>query len=1194
MKINSSNHRRPIPDARAGSLFAASLVSILALTGLMLPANASTLTFPVAPLFVANSVAPNIMLMIDSSGSMNNAVPETPYDSTVTYSAPCTTKVSTGSSIFAKVQIGGAPFFATSADGTTIPWGAGAGQCFDPTLTYGTPASGQRVYLNPNTTSSGNLIYDGSYLGTSYSGNYLNWYFNPSSVAGVTWNAGQQLKPISATDSVKSRISIVKTGATTLADTLDSRLRIGLSDYNTANVGGFYGGVLLDGVTTLGAVGSAKRTTLKSRINSISAGGATPLSSTLSDIGHYFQHGSTSTNLTIHPTTSPTTVSAATLFSNHSFAVASGADGTTDPIQYSCQRNFAILLTDGRPQNDQVTSAGFADYDGDCTGAAATANSCTGSLDEKTTRTYESAGSDYLDDVAQALREIDLRPDFPVETSDGTQFLNNVTTYLIGFADPAVQNDPLVKAAADATHGGGGFFPAVDAASLNDIFAKIGQTILKTGGSFSSVAANSTRLNTGSSLFQANFNSGDWSGELLSYLVSTGVGGSCSAVTKGLPCTTATWRAATQLATQGTTGTAAGDRAILSYSTVAPRGGISFRWASLNSTQKAALNIDPDSSPLVADTNGSLRLDYLRGDQTHEPSSSTPSFRPRSSRLGDIVNSDPFFVGAPPQSYTFNSYSTFRSTYKNRSPVVYVGANDGMLHGFDAATGKEVLAYVPSKAYGTTSTPTLSRLTQKNYTHQNVVDGSPIVGDAFIGGVWKSILVGGMRAGGQGLFALDVTDPTTFKESNTSTVLWEFTDADDADLGYTFSKPSIVKMANGKFAAIVGNGYNNTETDTSISGAGTNSVAANAGKSAIFIIFLDGPTGTGGTWTRGTDYIKILTTAGTTISPNGMATPAPVDVNGDGMVDYIYAGDELGNLWRFDVNNADPTTWAVAYSGSPLFIAKDGATATRQPITVAPEVGFNRLLTGFANPSAPKLAIYFGTGRYIDTSDNTVTAQLTQTFYGIFDSFTGTAAPTFTRTNLLQQTILQEVDSTGGACSTSLSGGCFRISSNNNFTNADGMLDGAKGWYIDLTNTGLSVANNLGERQITNPVLRSGKVFFTTAIPSSNPCSPGGTGFLMELDASNGSRFAKSKIDINGDSNITDADNIAVTVGSTTTTYSVAGVRSKIGVLSSPTFLSVDDTNEEIYAEGSGGKFGSTRGSAGGRLGRISWREIVQ
>ncbi|MGH8717439.1 MAG: pilus assembly protein, partial [Burkholderiales bacterium] len=425
--------------------------------------------------------------------------------------------------------------------------------------------------------------------------------------------------------------------------------------------------------------------------------------------------------------------------------------------------------------------------------------------------------------------------------------------------------------------------------------------IINRTSSASSVAANSTALNTGSHIYQARYTSGDWSGQLLSYSIST----------SGVINPIAEWDTGQLINSQ-----TPGSRVILTFDDAPLIGqpdGIPFQWLSLNLGQQSALNTNASGT---LDLAGLARLNWIRGDSTNE-SPSGLAFRKRAtSKLGDIINSNPTYVGPPNAGYPDASYATFRSANSSRTPIIYVGANDGMLHVIDASctpsalactptanSGREVMAYIPRPVY-----KNLSKLTSPNYNglpsaHRYFVDSTPTFADVQIGGTWKTILVGGLGAGGQGIYALDVTDPSSFSEGNASSIaLWEFTDQHDKDLGYTFSQPQVAKMANGKWAVIFGNGYNNSESD----GASTTSTT---GRAVLYILFIE--QGTDGAWTVGTDFVKLDTMVGSTGTPNGLATPFVADVNGNGIADYVYVGDLQGNMWKFDVTNSNPASWGA-------------------------------------------------------------------------------------------------------------------------------------------------------------------------------------------------------------------------------------------------------------------------------------------
>jgi type IV pilus assembly protein PilY1 len=361
----------------------------------------------------------------------------------------------------------------------------------------------------------------------------------------------------------------------------------------------------------------------------------------------------------------------------------------------------------------------------------------------------------------------------------------------------------------------GGFFnvnnPDQFVAALNTALTHIATV---SSGSAASVAANSTSLNTGTQVYQASFNPEDWSGKLQAFIVNSD--GTLSPTPPDPP--PPGWEASALLPSLGPSG-----RAIYTYnpSSVA---GVPFLWASLASSQQNDLNTLAGAN----DGNGALRVDWLRGDQSHEQTTANPGgiFRARTDLLGDIVNSSPVYVGFKDYGYGAlsdtegSSYTSFlaSSAYTGRSPMLYVGANDGMLHGFDVGSGQEKFAYIPNAVF-----PGLSNLTSPNYIHQYYVDGVSGVGDVYDGSAWHTLLAGATGAGGRAVFALDITYPGTF---NASKVWWEYTNTtkadgtpnisifpgtpntDGSDLGYTLAQPSVVRLQDGHWVVLVANGYN--------------------------------------------------------------------------------------------------------------------------------------------------------------------------------------------------------------------------------------------------------------------------------------------------------------------------------------------------------------------------------------------------
>ena len=767
------------------------------------------------------------------------------------------------------------------------------------------------------------------------------------------------------------------------------------------------------------------------------------------------------------------------------------ADWTAlDPIEYRCQQNFIVGINDSAPVD-------------------------TGSYD--------------LGNLALLAYTTDQRADFGDFGGNQT-----ISSFMIDISPTTPAQDatnPLWLAAknggtVDASGNPDNYVLATQASEISTGLSQALTTVNKQLSSSSTVATNSTRTSTTSKIYQARFASYDWHGELVSRdFVNAAIGATETSTT--IP--------------------ASGLRTIVTYDP-ATHDGINFAWGDLTVAQQTALNTAASGT---VDGAGSDRLDYLRGDQSLEG----PMFRERSNGvLGDIVNSDPWFAGSVDFGYDIlpldegTSYFARRTStaYLNRTPMVYVGANDGMLHGVNGTTMVEAFAFVPSVLF-----PKLSKLTDPNYAHEFFVDGGPRAGDAYFAippgttESWRTVLAGTTGAGGRSVFALDVSDPTNF---STTDVLWEFTNADDADLGYTIGQPSIVRMANGRWAVIVGNGYESDST----------------GQSGLFILFLDADL-TDGTWDLGTDYLKFLTGEGTVAVPNGMGTPIAVDFDLDRVTDYIYAGDLEGNLWKIDVTDtANTSNWEIAFNGSPLF-----ATGTiSKPITAKPQVG--------RHPQGG-LMVYFGTGKYFEVGDNVVGANPPiQTFYGIWDKKNTVAS------NKLQQQSI-EFESNSNDASTLVNGTEVRVISDN-----DVAWTNKLGWYLNLDSP--VTAGGEGERVVTAPLLRSGRIIFTTLIPSADACAAGGTSWLMEMDAVSGARLAYSPFDLDGDGSFAD-ETVTVTDNNETKQLPVGGRKSKIGITKTPAIVYEPGKEHKVFS-GSTGQLESVSEMPDTVLGRQSWTQL--
>ena len=691
------------------------------------------------------------------------------------------------------------------------------------------------------------------------------------------------------------------------------------------------------------------------------------------------------------------------------------------------------------------------------------------------------------------------------------------------------------------------YFLVTNAGNLSTQLENAFNKIVDRSGSISSASLSSGFLNSTTKIYQAIFKTSNWQGQLLAFNISQSSG---DVDASGSGPLGSLWDAGAELSGQNyNTG-----RQILTYKPSSQKG-ISFRWPNntsnpgsdeMDSIQSAYLELNPTTN--IIDNLGEERLNFLRGDPSQEQLNGG-NFRNRDSLLGDIINSAPLLVGKPsfPYSNSLESsgqtYSDFKNTYAYRSSILYVGSNDGMMHAFSASTGSELFAYVPSTLYRN-----LGKLTSPTYTHNYYVDGNMTAIDSFYNNNWHTVLTATLAAGGQGVFALDITNPALFSESNASSlVLWEFNDTDDADLGYTFGKPSIVKMANGSWAAIFGNGYNNTAND---------GAASSTGNAVLYIVDIQ----------TGALIKKLDTEEGmnedptATARPNGMSAPAVIDINGDHIADYIYAGDLFGNVWKIDITSSNPNQWDFAF--------KQGSTP--KPLFTAITNGINQSIT--SSPTVAKVPnnynqvyVYVGTGKYFESSDSTNLT--TQTLYALKDLNDGTTIPN--KTLLLKQSILQESDG-------------YRVTSSHLQSSAD------MGWYLDL----IINENQEGERIISDLIYRNKKLIFTTIIPSSDPCEFGGNSWLMELDAFNGARLTYSPFDVNDDGTFDSEDNIDFSNGPNTTSVPPSGIESEVGLVPAPAILDADNKEYKYLPGTSGGIQKVTENPGSNSSGRQSWRQI--
>jgi len=809
------------------------------------------------------------------------------------------------------------------------------------------------------------------------------------------------------------------------------------------------------------------------------------------------------------------------------------------------------MMTDGYwNSSEAATAAARANVDG--TGGPTITGPDGDSVTYKAVSPFTDGHSNTLADVAMYYWKRDLRTGLenrvPVSVIDPA-FWQHMVTFGIGLGVEGAINPTDAFAAIDgvkeiswpdgassqvddllhaAVNSRGDFFSAKNpdefSTALGDTLAKIADRT----SSSAAVATNSNRLSSGSLIYQVTFESAGWTSEISAFKLNP---------TTGEPAATPTWKASELIP-------AAAARNILTWKPTATFGeGATFTWGDLSTAQKDALKSEDV-------------LNWLRGDQSKEKSSGG-TFRNRSVRLGDIVNSDPYFVGSEDYGYgTAGVLSEevraayvnrkLSDTFKNRKKMLYVGANDGMLHGFNAETGVEEFAYVPNVV----GYNNLYNLAQPDYLHRYFVDGPPKAADAYIKGVgdtvatWRTVLVGSTGAGGKGYFALDVENPAAMGESD---VLWEFPSAavpaaDSDEMGLAIGQASVVLGEDGKWLAIFGNGYNSKSQ-----------------KAQLFIVDLE----------TGTLVERIDTGVGSTVDPNGLATPLAVDTDQNGGVDLVYAGDMHGNLWKFNLSGSNPGSWGIPFSASgkpaPLFKATYGTTG--QPITAKPQAARN---------AKGGVIVYFGTGQFFEVGDQADDSE--QTFYGVIDvcglETTGdcgkaTGGGHVLRTSLLEQTITVEKagsfdDFTWDA----------RLLSNNV------MSDAHKGFYLNLISPAKGVQ---GERVVSTPLVWDDRVIFVTQIPDSDPCNYGGESWIMEIDTKSGGRTTFAVFDMNADGNFDAGDSLEEQI--------VNGRKVPGGLAKTPAVVS-GPGGANKYTSGSSGVLGVTKNKLSIGIGRQSWRQV--
>jgi type IV pilus assembly protein PilY1 len=829
----------------------------------------------------------------------------------------------------------------------------------------------------------------------------------------------------------------------------------------------------------------------------------------------------------------------------------------SDPVQLSCQQNFAFLSTDGY-WNNNIESSSF--------GPKQINNSTdVGNQDGTTSTNFDSKAviapnldalnaSNTLADVASYYYNTDLRTsmtnDVPKSPTDLAEHQHMVTFTMGLGVDGALDYSPdyLTGGSADfnailqgtknwgnpitnstdariddlwhaAVNGRGQYFSAKNptsvAKSLNDALKGVAAA---TGAGASAATSNLEPVAGDNFAYVASFVTQRWEGNLDAKRIDL-VTGTLSDVSDWSAQSTLDSQALVSPVPSGASGP--GSRKLYSYDPSISGTDKKFllTWTNAQAkgwdgsvTGKDYFNPNqlPQCNPLSFCPGASQQnmFEYLMGGAD---TTTNKSYRERLHVLGDIINSQPLFVKSPSFNYLDTGYDTFKTV--SRKAMVYVSGNDGFLHAFDATTGNEDWAYLPTPVL-----PNLYELATTNYAHRYYVDGSVVGGDVAVGSAWKTILVGGYGGGGKGYYAIDITDPTA------PLALWEFS---DARMGLSYGNPIITKLPAGstssggadiagKWVVLLTSGYNNA----------TN-LGSHDGQGILYV--LDAYTGT--------EYFRIYgcadqtsdgSCAGSSGSPSGLAkiNNWVEDSLKNNTALYVYGGDLEGNLWRFDL--ANKTAFAVAN--------------VAEPITVKPEL---------AEISGERVVL-FGTGLFLQSTDRSDGTK--RSIYGIRDNPAATSTLTNVKTSgsLLRQTLV------ANGSSRTISGSSTAV----NWT-----LD--YGWFIELLDT--------GERINVDPKLQLGTLIIASNVPdntSANSCTTGGYSWLNYLDISTGGSVDNAQS--NPDDLVSAKIGNALTVG-------VNAVKLPNGKLISITTTS---DNKHPVSE-------TPIGTANLPLKRISWRELT-
>lgn len=1120
-------------------------------TFLAIPVNAA-ITLPSEPLTTGARVAPNLLFILDDSGSMGynympDSVPAISGDNvasraytrnTVYYNPAINYRPWTlpdGS-----LMTAGTEYNRVMTDSDYVTYaGTGVGAISTTSAIANLSNSVQEFFVPRNLSNTSEtylsaaanyyryqLLTDGRVIRSIYgqlTGNNPNYNLGLSNsgclaTIGNGWRECTRVTPTGRTEEEerrnfaiwysyhRTRMKAAKAGVSAVFNELSGDIRVGFRTiwrkngastaanspkFSTPIPVAHNDGLFADLPAATGGVAIDNKTKWYERLYETKGSDGTPLHGALQGAGEYFSSDS-----------------------------AAGPYGpAVKADQLACRQNFTILTTDGF-WND---SANYVSKAGNADGTAG--SKISGPNDQSYTYLPIDPYKDghgalvvndisnvdaTLADVAMYYWKNDLRSDLSniVPTSSGNPaFWQHMVTFGISIgmsgtvdqksvAEVHQKGQATVKGVAGwpkpvsnqnttiddlfhaAVNGRGEFVSAADPGMFTSGLKAALTSITERTGSFSNVGANSTSLDAGTQLFQASYVSGAWTGQVVAYPV---VGGKVNP--------TASWRASE--------GVPAQNRKVFTRSNA---GGVTFPDGLTSAQLQALTRTGVTNYPVTGADNAS----YIAGIRSLETQNGG-ALRNRKSLLGDVVNSSPAFV--------------------KDTGVLFVGANDGMLHAINAADGRELFAFIP----GAIDWSDLGTLSRPDYSHRYFVDG-PVVVSNRTQTPGKNILIGALGKGGKGIYSLDVSRPSAFGASD---VKWEVSDA-NGNMGLVQSKPIIAKLNNGVDAVIVANGINSTN-----------------GRAVLLIFNLE----------TGALIREIDTGVGAAVNDgkdsNGLSSPIGWDADGSGTVDYVYSGDMRGNLWKFDLRAATTSTWGVS-GDAPLFQAKN-SSGQSQPIVGG--------ITIAMHPRTFKTWVFFGTGRLLTEGDMTSDTQ--QSLYGFVDDGT-VLSRSGANANLTARTVVVKGSSSG-----------FPVRS---FEAKSVLPTQSKGWYLDLELADRpNSREKVGERVVSDPQLYGDVLLVSSLIPTANACQADGRGYLNALDAFTGTSTGPSLFDLNAngkfDDEILQSGNDKLPIGS---------VDLGVGM---PTLAEL--LRGIAVLGGSSGNIANVGIREARNVGRVSWREIL-